>query len=136
MAEDWVAVGAAIKRRRLELKLTQVALAKKATVSKQVVYELEKAVERDRSPRTLSALSNALGWHDGHLAAISAGRLPLQAGDPVPTSDDDISGHISVVEQYMLRVLAEMQTIHVRVDDILAKVDDVHERTQPDPRRR
>lgn len=123
VAEDWAAVGAAIKDRRTELGLSQIELGKKADVSKQVIYELENVVIRQRSPRTLKALSTTLGWHEGYLAAILAGHHPPSTDEPTPKSDDDISGHMSVVEHYLRELLVEVQTVNVRLNDLTTKVD-------------
>jgi transcriptional regulator with XRE-family HTH domain len=136
VTEDWAAVGAAVKQRRTELGFTQVVLGERAVVSKQVVYELENEIVRRRSPRTLSALSKTLGWHDGHLAALLAGRLPPRVGDPVPESDEDIPGHISMVEHYLLQLLDEVHTVNVRLNDLSTRVDEVSQRTRPDDYRK
>lgn len=138
MTEDWVAVGRAIKQRRTELGVTQIALGGSADVSKQLIYELEKAIVRRRSRRTLSAVSNALGWHEGHLAAVLAGRLPPRLGEPVPKSDDDVPGHISVVEHYLRQLLDEMQIMNIRINDLSTRVDKADGRPHRDgapPRR-
>lgn len=135
VADDWAAVGRAIKQRRTELSVTQTALGERAAVSKQIIYELEKAIVRRRSRRTLSAVSNALGWHEGHLAAVLAGRLPPRVGEPVPKSDDDVPGHISVVEHYLRQLLDEMQIMNIRLNDLSTRVDkaDGHSRRDGAP---
>jgi transcriptional regulator with XRE-family HTH domain len=130
---DWVAVGVAIKQRRAELGLTQAALGRRARLSKQTIGDLENAKVRDRrNPRTLEAVSVGLEWHPGYLAAVLVGRVPPRVGEPVPRSDDDIPGHISVVEHYLRQLLDRVDTIDDRLDRISASVDIATQRTCSD----
>jgi DNA-binding XRE family transcriptional regulator len=130
VTDDWVAVATAIKERRAELGLTQTALGELAQVSKQTIGDLENArVRSRRSPRTLEAVSVALEWHQGHLAAVRVGLSPPRVGEPVPRSDDDITGHISVVEHYLRKLLDRVDNIDDRLDKISASVDIATQRT-------
>lgn len=130
MAEDWAAVARAIKDRRKELGISQIELGRRADVSKQIIGELENNKARDnRRRRTLAAVSVALGWHPEHLAAVLAGRMPPRLGEPVPFSDDDIPGHISVLEYYLRQLVDEVQAVHGRLDDLNAKIDAVDQRS-------
>jgi len=133
VTEDWAAVATAIKERRDELGITQTELGLRAKVSKQIVGEIENnKVERRRGARTLEALSAALGWHPRHLAAILAGLTPPRKDEPVPQSDDDIPGHMSVLEHYMRKLLDEVETMNGRLDDLTTKVETVSQRTCSD----
>ena len=68
MSEDWAAVATAMTQRVHELGWRQRELAERSGVSQAIVRELQHhTVERRRSPRTLAALSTALGWHPSHL---------------------------------------------------------------------
>lgn len=70
--KDWDAVAAAIQARLSELDLTQAELAARAGVAPETVRELRMNLHpRRRSPRTLSALSEALGWPTDHLSAVA-----------------------------------------------------------------
>ena len=61
--ENWAAVARAISNRVRELGWRQRELAERSHVSVAVVREIQRhTVERRRSPRTLEALSVALGW--------------------------------------------------------------------------
>jgi transcriptional regulator with XRE-family HTH domain len=133
VTEDWAAVGTAIKDRRKKLGITQTELGHRAKVSKQMVGEIENnKLKRRRGPRTLEALSVALGWHPSHLAAVLAGHTPPRKDEPVPNSDDDIPGHMSVLEHYMRKLLDEVETMNGRLDDLTTKVDTVTQRTCSD----
>jgi transcriptional regulator with XRE-family HTH domain len=133
VTEDWAAVATAIKDRRDELGITQTELGLRAKVSKQMVGEIENnKVERRRGARTLEALSVTLGWNPRHLAAILAGLSPPREDEPVPQSDDDIPGHMSVLEHYMRKLLDEVQTMNGRLDDLTTKVETVTQRTCSD----
>ncbi|SDJ52636.1 hypothetical protein SAMN05192558_109156 [Actinokineospora alba] len=111
MEEDWSAVGKAIKSRSRELGLRQRELAERSQVSQAIIREIENhTVERRRSTRTLEALSLALEWHPGHLAALLYGRKPLtpgQTGDPTDT------------------ILSRLEAIQDRLDDISDRLDDL-----------
>lgn len=105
MTDDWSAVARAIKERVNELGLRQKELAERSGVSQAIVRELQlHTVERRRSARTLEALSLALEWHPGHLAAILRGRRPLQVGE---SGDDDVD-----------RVIVRLDAIEKRLDMI------------------
>ena len=133
MTEDWAAVASAIKKRRAELGILQKDLGIRAKVSKQIVGELENnKVERRRGVRTLEGLSVALEWHPGHLAAVLAGLTPPRKDEPVPQSEDDMSGHMSVLEHYMRKLLDEVETVNDRLDDLTTKIDVVSHRVCPD----
>jgi DNA-binding XRE family transcriptional regulator len=133
VTEDWAAVAGAIKQRRTELGLTKAALYRRAKVSKYTLNELEKnSTERDRADRTLEAVSVGLEWHPGHLAAVLVGRLPPRVGDPVPKSDDDVPGHISMVEHYLRQLLDEVHAVNGRLDDLTAKVEATNQHARSD----
>jgi len=69
--ENWAAVAAAISDRVRELGWRQRELAERSHVSAAVVREIQRnTVERRRSPRTLEALSVALGWKPEHLDRV------------------------------------------------------------------
>ena len=69
--EDWAAVALAISDRVRELGWRQRELAERSHVSVAVVREIQRhTVERRRSPRTLQALSVALGWEPEHLDRV------------------------------------------------------------------
>lgn len=79
--EDWAAVARAISDRVRELGWRQRELAERSHVSVAVVREIQRhTVERRRSPRTLEALSVALGWEPEYLNRVLKGR-PQQSGD-------------------------------------------------------
>lgn len=111
MAEDWSAVATAIKSRSRELGIRQRELAEKSQVSQAIIRELENhTVERRRSNRTLEALSIALDWHPGHLAAVLNGRKPLKPGQTGDTATDTI--------------LSRLEAIQDRLEDISERLDE------------
>jgi transcriptional regulator with XRE-family HTH domain len=75
--ENWAAVARAISDRVRELGWRQRELAERSHVSAAVVREIQRhTVERRRSPRTLEALSVALGWDPDHLDKVLKGQTP------------------------------------------------------------
>ncbi|OQO89644.1 transcriptional regulator [Saccharomonospora piscinae] len=116
MTEDWAAVARAINERMNELGLRQRELAERSHVSQAIIREIQHhTVERRRSGRTLEALSLALEWHPGHLAAVLARRKPLRPGETGDDATDRILAHLSAIEG-RLDELAE------RVDAVAADV--------------
>ena len=72
--ENWAAVARAITDRVREVGWRQRELADRSRVSAAVVREIQRhTVERRRSPRTLEALSVALGWQPEHLDGVLKG---------------------------------------------------------------
>ena len=81
MGEDWAAVAKAISARAAELDLRQKDLAERSGVSLAIIREIQQdRIQRRRNPRTLEALSGALGWHPQHLAAVLHGEEPPARG--------------------------------------------------------
>jgi len=79
--EDWAAVARAISDRVRELGWRQRELAERSHVSVAVVREIQRhTVERRRSPRTLQALSVALGWEPEHLDRVLRARAQQAGG--------------------------------------------------------
>ena len=75
MAENWAAVAAALRERLDERGMTMTDLAARSGVSLTTVRELVHVLNtRRRQPRTLSALSTALGWPVDHLGTVLRGR--------------------------------------------------------------
>ena len=86
MSKDWDAVSAAITTRMAELDMKQTELKERSGLALQTVREIQLNLQpRDRSKRTLAALSDALGWPSDHLWLVLEGKDPgdPDAGDPV-----------------------------------------------------
>lgn len=74
---NWDAVADAINARLPELHMTQQDVATEAGVSLTTVRDLRNnRGARRRSPRTLGAISTALGWPYGTLDALARGQKP------------------------------------------------------------
>jgi transcriptional regulator with XRE-family HTH domain len=114
VSEDWVAVANAIKERVNELGWRQRELAQRSHVSQAIVRELQHhTVERRRSARTLEALSEALGWHPHHLAAVLRGRTPPELGEPVSGNGRTVSSRLDSIDERLGEItdlLHEMNT--------------------------
>ncbi|MFD4673725.1 XRE family transcriptional regulator [Lentzea sp. NPDC058450] len=80
MAKDWAAVATAITTRMAELDMKQSELKERSGLALQTVREIQLNLQpRDRSKRTLAALSDALGWPSDHLWQVLSG---IDPGDP------------------------------------------------------
>ena len=112
MTEDWAAVAKAINERMHELGLRQRELAERSHVSQAIIREIQHhTVERRRSARTLEALSLALEWHPGHLAAVLAGRKPLRRGETGDDATDRILTHLSAIEDRLDELTKRMDVM-------------------------
>ena|SRR5579885_2214694 len=69
----------AVKDRMAELGLSTAELSRRSGVSEPVIRDLRNAVDKDYHDRSLSQLSQALGWHHGSIAALLEGRQPEPA---------------------------------------------------------
>lgn len=77
MGKDWDAVASAIQARLTELDMTQAELAVRAGVAAETIRELRTNIRpRRRSTRTLTAVSQALGWPADHLSVVLEGQRP------------------------------------------------------------
>lgn len=112
MTENWAAVADAISDRLAELGMRQRELAERSQVSQAIIRELQRNTRnRQRSARTLEALSTALQWHPDHLAAVLAGRTPLRPNDTGDPGIDEIRDRLGSIEDSlatMTKQLAEM----------------------------
>lgn len=111
MAKDWEAVGAAIRARLAELDMTQADLAARAGVALMTVRELQHNLQpRRRSPRTLSAVSEALGWPGDQLSRILDG-----ASAPDAEADDPVLAELDAVRSDLVSVVQRLDAIERRL---------------------
>lgn len=74
MGKDWDAVATAINTRMAELELSQRELAERSGVSVATLRQIQNNYSpKRRSPRLLSAISEALRWPPGRLAEMLEG---------------------------------------------------------------
>lgn len=112
MAKDWAAVAAAIQTRLGELDMTQAELAARAGVALMTVRELQhNLTPRRRSPRTLAAVSEALGWPGDQLTRIAEGEHA-----PDPDADDPVLAELDAVKADLAAVLRRLDAIERRLE--------------------
>ena len=100
MAKDWDAVATAIQGRLAEIDMTQAELAARAGVALMTVRELQhNLTPRRRSPRTLAAVSEALGWPSDQIARILDGQpaMDVDADDPVLAELDAVKADLRAI---------------------------------------
>jgi transcriptional regulator with XRE-family HTH domain len=120
MARDWAAVANAMKARLAELDMTQAELVQRTGLAPMTVREvLFNTTERRRSPQTLAALSEALGWPSGYLQAIAGGRDPGN-----PDADAPVMAELTVLK-------IAITTINARLDVIEQQLADGNDTRQP-----
>ena len=115
MIRDWQAVADAIDQRLRELDMSQLELIQQSGVAPMTVRELHKnSAQRRRSPRTLAALSTALGLPDSYLLDVSKGERPTrhlrEQQDPVLIAVEEIRG--------------ELRSIRSRLEELERQVGD------------
>jgi len=111
--KDWQAVSDAIQARLTELDMTQAELAHRAGVALETVRELQLNLRsRRRSPRTLVAVSQALGWPSDHLAVIADGGRPDD-----PDAGDPVLAELDAIKEVLTGITARLDTIERRLAD-------------------
>lgn len=106
MQKDWEAVAAAINARMKDLGMMQLQLAERSGVSVAGLRLLQKAKSPNAKPRTLAAVSEALGWPRDYLAAVRDGQ-----------SDANQVGGQSLAEQ-VRELRSEVAELRSRIDAV------------------
>lgn len=123
MSEDWAAVSQAIKDRQRELGWSQRKLGEQARLAKATIQEIRNnTIQRDRSEHTLSAISEALGLHPAHLAAVLRGEPVPRPGDPVVRSDKDVPSRLTVIEHELRQLNDRVETTNARLDEMTTDI--------------
>jgi transcriptional regulator with XRE-family HTH domain len=113
MDRDWDAVARAVQGRMRDLDMTQVELSQRAGVALMTVRELQHNLKpRRRNPRTLAAISEALGWPTGHLAAVLASENPED-----PDKDDPVLAELNEMKEQLTAITRRLDAIERRQAD-------------------
>jgi len=101
--QDWQAVGTAIGARLDEQGMTMTELAARAGVSLTTIRELVHVLNtRRRQPRTLAAVSTALGWPEDHLGKVLRGTVT--AAPVNPSELPDLATRVRAVEERLSEI--------------------------------
>ena len=123
VSDDWAAVSRAVVDRQRELGMSQRQLSERADVAKATLQEIRRnTVQRDRSERTLEAISEALGWHRGHLTAVLRGYPPPQPGDPVVVSEKDVPSRLTVIEHELRQLNERVESTNMRLNEMTTDI--------------
>ena len=113
MARDWAAVAEAMKARLAELDMTQAELVQRSGLAPMTIREvLFNTAERRRSPQTLAALSEALGWPSGYLQAVAEGRDPGN-----PDADDPVLAELAAMKDAISVIYTRLDAIEQQLAD-------------------
>lgn len=119
MEQRWEAVAHAITRRLDETGMTLTELATKSETSLSTVRELAQNLStRRRQPRTLAAVSTALGWPPGYLVAVLRGEESGAGQDEEAAPPDP--------------VLAELRDMHELLKTMNDRLDHLEEKIERD----
>jgi transcriptional regulator with XRE-family HTH domain len=111
MAKDWDAVANAVNTRMDELELTQQEVANRAGVAIQTIRELQhNLVQRNRTSRTLEAVSAALDLPRGYLSATLKGQTP-----PITDEPADSDAAIEDLRAKLTNVMTRLEALEDRV---------------------
>jgi transcriptional regulator with XRE-family HTH domain len=111
VAKDWDAVAAAIRARLVEIDMTQADLAARAGVALMTVRELQHNLQpRRRNPRTLAAVSEALGWPGDQLARILEGQSAVDVD-----KDDPVLAELDAVKEDLTAIYRRLDAIERRL---------------------
>lgn len=99
MVEDpsWALAAQAIRQRRIELRLSQVALARKADIALATLRHMEAADQTRYLDVKVASVEEALGWKPGAVDAIRRGEQPTLTIDvqQVPVDGrDSVQGYL------------------------------------------
>ena len=121
---DWAAVARAISDRVRELGWRQRELVERSHVSAAVVREIQRhTVERRRSPRTLEALSVALGWEPERLERVLNGDVRQTGNYAAPESValwsrlDSLDSRLDEISKVLAELKSDVATVLERVRD-------------------
>ena len=115
--EDWAAVARAVSGTVRELGWRQRELAERSHVSVALVRDLQRHTpERRRSPRTLEALSVALGWEPDHRDQVLKGWARQPGENTVP----DSAGLRSRLESFEWRLAGILRLLTELWSDVVA----------------
>lgn len=89
MDADWAALARAIKKRRKELRYSQVGFAEAAGVSRSTLQHLERVTADGISLKTIELLEPGLGWASGSIAAVLRGGEPTLGPSAPLEADED-----------------------------------------------
>ena len=88
--EAWLLVAALVRSRREDARLSQQALATAAGTTDRLVRSIEHAERTTYLPRTLRAISKALGWSADSIHRILDGKEPIDLGVPLEEVPADL----------------------------------------------
>ncbi|WP_018384627.1 helix-turn-helix domain-containing protein [Wenjunlia vitaminophila] len=82
MSTDWERLGRELVEARKALGLTQRQVADRIGVSRTPIQSIERGDPRAKPTGTMRSYARLVGWQDGSLEAVLAGREPIREGAP------------------------------------------------------
>lgn len=101
--KGWTQAARLLNQRMADLGLTQFDLASRSGVSLATIREILHGKPRQRNPRTLSAVSKALGWPSGQIAEIVQGATP-PTRETQHASDSDLGTELHGIREELARI--------------------------------
>ncbi|MBI1758270.1 MAG: helix-turn-helix transcriptional regulator [Actinobacteria bacterium] len=123
--EDWQAVAAALNDRMAARRIGQQELAHLSGVSVSTLRQLQHGAGRRVQNKTLAAISRALAWPEGHLAAVLLTRRSAPAGSTTgaerPAVDEQVLTLLHQLERRMAEVGERLALIEHAIRDHRAR---------------
>lgn len=121
----WSQLGRDVRRRRLELQLTQSQLAALAHVAAQTVHRIEAGRRTTRHTSSWSKIEGPLGWPAGYIEDFLAGKV---LGPPEPADEEGrFTRQRKSDETDIVRDLVRMITLEVAPGTSISKVLELEE---------
>lgn len=114
MEADWDRLAEAVRQRREALGLTQVQLAERAGVTDTTIGNLEGGRKFRRTPASLPAVEQELGWTPG------SARVVLAGGDPTLTSE--VADAMPLEDRYRRVAPVSPEALSEAVEDMVYEV--------------
>lgn len=116
-ADGWVRVGRAIQARRVDLRLSEDALAVRAGVATNTIRSLIAGRTRTPKPVKVAQIEDALGWTRGSIAAVHAGYAPTMIVDMerVDVGDPNVTAYLGQIGGVVADIPPEKRDEAVRL---------------------
>lgn len=132
--DDWARLAREVRRRRVDLEMTQPQLTAAGGPSLSIVSKIEGAKQGSYGDRSLARLEKALQWTPGSIVAILRGAPPTPLGQqppgtttptelpPAPASEGEAAG-IAAHDNLFAALLEELSEVNRKLDKLSERLD-------------
>lgn len=129
--EAWARLAREVKRRRVQLELTQQQVASEGGPSVSILTRIETAKQTSYQDMALARLERALQWEPGSIAAILAGGTPTPTAqasprEAPPRSPSEIALEKLIAERLAAHTAALQQEVENLREDVRNLQEKLH----------